>query len=454
MQTADGRTVSESPAHHIENVLRKRIGRGEIPRPETSNISMATLLRVAGRLALLNQDDLGCWAGLAKLSVYCDTSPSQIREVCRYLETHGHALRLRRVSADDRKVGDAKSPLTEARTTIRPVFAITCEMAETLSADDIIDYIAADDRRVRAKDPAERALVESASAGNAAGAEERASEQAGEQAGEQADTPAAADPDVAPEHRCLVEPLQTALRITGLQLPLDRFVLWLADEADRAHLVDYEQVDLSLAADAVRESNDRWLREIEGAEAMGESPPKFRGGAKALRARLITYLEGKLKWLREGGDVFQARDDARAREAHYLSTLSPEQLERRGLKRPSAAHLREVTSEAAAPGRASGANSRRSSAPPEAGSSLVTNEDQAPAEQAPQPEQAPRGAQPPTPQDHAIGQLRTRIGAIGVGLACGPTDKERERLMAEHARLMEQLAKLVDGDEQPPEAPD
>ena len=74
--TVDGRVISRSPAHHIQNCLRKRITREEIPPPDTVGVSMAMLMRVAGKLAELNRDDLGSWASLTYLSEQCDASPT------------------------------------------------------------------------------------------------------------------------------------------------------------------------------------------------------------------------------------------------------------------------------------------------------------------------------------------------------------------------------------------
>ena len=151
--TTDGRVISRSPAHHLQNCLRKRIDRGEIPDPETVGVSMAMLMRVAGVLAELNRDDLGSWASLTYLSDRCDASPSQIRAAHNYLVAHGHSLRLSRLKADDRKIGGAKRPLVVARTTIRPVFAVTCEMVETLTEEQVLDLIAAGEQRPQATEP-------------------------------------------------------------------------------------------------------------------------------------------------------------------------------------------------------------------------------------------------------------------------------------------------------------
>lgn len=308
--TADGRTISRSPAHHLQNVLRKRIARGEIPAPE--NFSMDRLIRVVGTIAALNRNDLGSWAGLKRLSAETDTSPSQIRLICAYLERHGHALNLSRLSNDDRKIAKAKAPLTDTRTTVRLVFPLTCDQIETLSEEAVLDLIALGDQVPRVKHP------------------EPCGAPAAPPCVEPPPRPPRIEPTVepstvhelAPELRCLVEPLAATFRITGYELP----IVWIADEADRAGLEDLER-----AAEAVCELNAKILGERRGAAAMGERPPKIKGGAAGLRARIISFLEGRALRLSRGGVTFQMRDDAREREKQHATMLSSEQRERRGL---------------------------------------------------------------------------------------------------------------------------
>jgi hypothetical protein len=335
--TADGRKISRTPAHHLQNCLRKRIDRGEIPPPDTVGVSMAMLMRVAGMLAELNKFDLGAWASLTSLSEKCDASPSQIRAVHNYLVQHGHSLRLSRLKADDRKVGGAKRPIVMTRTTIRPVFAITCDMIETLTEEQVLDLIALGEKRPRATEPTGR----HGDAGERDVEEPTARhDDHGERAAQAEDVPAggeaAADVaqkfvcDLAPEHRCLVEPLAALSLFTGISLPSGS-VEWVADEADRAGLVDLDNVDLSHAAEALNELHANLVTKRRGAEAMGDPPPKIRGGRAGLQALIIAYLKGKRTWLDKNGDVYEARDAARALEEAHEALLTPEQRERRGL---------------------------------------------------------------------------------------------------------------------------
>ncbi len=283
---------------------------------------MAMLMRVARVCSKLNEDDLGCYASLAYLAERCDASPSQIRAAHNYLVAHGHSLRLSRLSADDRTIGGAKRPSVTARSTIRPVYALTCEMAETLTEEQVLDLIALGEKAPKAELRSE-GRDEHESQGQT---EARPTAGGGQE-------PEPAQPlvhDLAPEHRCLVEPLAALALFTGVSLPPGA-IEWVADEADRAGIVDYDNVDLAHAADALNELHGALMEERRGAEAMGERPPKFRGGRAGLRSLIIDYLKGKALWLEKHGDVFKARDAARAREQAHEALLSPEQRERRGL---------------------------------------------------------------------------------------------------------------------------
>jgi hypothetical protein len=405
--TADGRVISRSPAHHLQNCLRKRIARGEIPDPETVGVSMAMLMRVAGTLAELNRDDLGSWASLTYLSERCDASPSQIRAVHNYLVAHGHSLRLSRLKADDRKIGGAKRPIVVARTTIRPVFAITCEMVETLTEEQVLDLIAAGEQQPQTREP------------------NQPREEQGERDGQAEEVPPAGEQaedlartflrELAPEHRCLVDALAALSVLTGISLPTGS-VEWVADEADRAGLVDLDHVDLSHAADALNELNAKLVEERRGAEAMGEPPPKIRGGRAGLRALIVTYLKGKKTWLDKHGDVYGARDAAREREQAHEASLTPEQRERRGLA-PLAVPGRE--------GSLAADGGTAESAPP-----------------------APRKAPPvvapaPTPHEQAEHQLRSRIGLLGARIFSEADAAKKAGLEAERADVERKLAELL-----------
>ena len=407
--TADGRVISRSPAHHLQNCLRKRITRGEIPDPECVGVSMAMLMRVAGALAELNRDDLGSWASLTYLSDRCDASPSQIRAAHNYLVAHGHSLRLSRLKADDRKIGGAKRPLVVARTTIRPVFAITCDMVEALTEEQVLDLIAAGEQRPQAKEPTQPREEQGERDGQAeevppAGAEAEAEDLAQKFLRE-----------LAPEHRCLVEPLAALSLLTGISLPTGS-VEWVADEADRAGLVDLDDVDLSLAADALHELHAALVKERRGAEAMGDPPPKISGGRAGLRALILKYLTGKRTWLDKHGDVYQARDAARQREEAHEASLTPEQRERRGL------------APLAAPG-------RDGSRAADAG----TTESAPPA-----PRKAPPAVAPaPTPHERAVNQLRSRIGLLGAIIFSEADAARKAGLEAERADVESKLAELL-----------
>jgi hypothetical protein len=401
--TADGRVISRSPAHHIQNCLRKRIARGEIASPDTVGVSMAMLMRVAGTLAELNKDDLGSWASLAYLSEKCDASASQIRAVHAYLVEHGHALRLPRLKADDRRVGGARRPLVVTRTTIRPVFAVTCDMVETLSEEQVLDMIALGEKRPVATGPAPR------NAHHVEGDAQVAVPIAGDGAPVDAQTFAR---ELAPEHRCLVEPLAALSLFTGISLPTGA-VEWVADEADRVGLVDLDNVDLSLAADALAELLDELQRERRGAEAMGEAPPKMRGGRGGLRARIVDYLKGKALWLKKHGDVYQARDAARAREQEHEALLSEEQRERRGLPPLSAI------------GRGTGLAAAMN--PPTADK---------PARRAAAPAPAP------TQHEQAVSQLDNQIALLGARIFSETDAARRAELEAERADAEQRLSAL------------
>jgi hypothetical protein len=367
---------------------------------------MAMLMRVAGTLAELNRDDLGSWASLTYLSEKCDASPSQIRAVHGYLVEHGHSLRLRRLTADDRKVGGAKRPLVVTRTTIRPVFAVTCEMVETLSEEQVLDLIALGEKRPEAKDPSEH------------------HEDQGERQN-QVETPAGSGEaagdvaqrfvrELAPEHRCLVEPLAALSLFTGISLPTGS-VEWVADEAERAGLIDLDNVDYSHAANALNELLDHLMRERRGAEAMGERPPKIRGGRTGLRALIIDYLKGKALWLKKHGDVYEARDAARAREEAYEALLTPEQRERRRLP-PLLAQGR-------------GAHLAAAAGTPE------------PVD--PAPEKAPTKAAPaPTPHEQTVMQFESRIALLGARIFAETDAAKKRDLEAERADVKRRLAEL------------
>lgn len=405
-KTKDGRTISRSPAHHLQNCLRKRITRGEIPPPDTVGVSVAMLMRVAGTLAELNGDDLGSWASLSYLSEKCDASPSQIRAVHAYLVEHGHSLRLPRLKADDRKVGGAKRPLVQTRTTIRPVFAVTCEMVETLSEEQVLDLIALGEKRPMATEPTARqqdhgerdAHVEAPAVG-------------GEASGAVAQTFVR---ELAREHHCLVEPLAALSLFTGINLPIGS-VEWVADEAERAGLVDHDNVDYSHAADALGELLEDLMKERRGAEAMGEPPPKIRGGRAGLRALIISYLKGKRKWLDNKGDVYEARDAARARERAHEALLTEEQRERRGLP----------------PLVAVGRGSLAAASGPERGDK-------------PRPQKAPPPpAPPPTPSEQAVNQLQGQIALLGARIFAEADAAKKAGLEAERAEAERRLAEML-----------
>lgn len=392
-KTEDGRTISKNPTHHVQNALEKRIRRGEIPPPE--NISLGKLKAVAGKLAALNANDLGSWAGLARLSRETHTSPSQIRAICAYLEEHGHALNLSRIRSDDRKIAGAREPDPDAsRTTVRLVFAITCEQAETLTEDQVLDLIALGDERPRVKHPAPDASTSTPAA-------TRIEPVRAESPAARAPVPAPTVRELAPELRCLVEPLAATSTITGYDLPIE----WVADEADRAGLEDLQH-----AADAVCELNERLLEERRGAEAMGEKCPKIKSGAVRLRTRVVSFLRGKRTWLSSGAETFRLRDEAREREEQHEATLTPEQRERRGLHEVHA--------------------TRKALPVPVLG--------------------VPKPA-PPTAHEHAVMRLHNRIGALGARIATAQTAAEKADLERQLAGLRHELTELVDGGKKPPE---
>jgi hypothetical protein len=404
-ETEDGRPISRDPAHHLENVLRKRIARGEIPPPDTVGVSIAMLMRVVRACSKLNENDLGCYASLTYLSERCDASPSQIRAAHNYLVTYGHSLRLSRLSADDRKVGGAKRPLKTARSTIRPVYALTCDMAESLTEEQVFDLIALGEKEPKAELRSE-GRDEHESQGQT---EARPTAGGGQE-------PATAQPlvrDLAPEHRCLVEPLAALALFAGVKLPPGS-IEWVADEADRAGLVDYDNVDFTHAADALNELHGKFMEERRGAEAMGERPPKFRGGRAALRSLIIDYLKGRALWLKKHGDVFKARDAARAREQAHEASLSPEQRERRGI-----APLQGVGRETASAG----------------------NEPAAPALQKPRPVATP--AATPTPHELEVNRLNGRIAVLGARIFAAASAATRAELEAERTAVEAELAVLL-----------
>jgi hypothetical protein len=407
--TADGRVISRSPAHHIQNCLRKRIARGEIPPPDTVGVSMAMLMRVAGALAELNKDDLGSWASLTYLSERCDASPSQIRAVHNYLVEHGHSLRLSRLKADDRKIGGAKRPLVVARTTIRPVFAVTCDMVETLTEEQVFDLIAVGEQRPSATDPLRHSEPSEGRGGRDAPAEDVSASGNAAEDGAQASVG-----EPAPEHRILVGPLAALSLLTGISLPTGA-VEWVADEADRAGLVDLDGVDLAHAADALNELHADLLKERRGAEAMGELPPKVRGGRAGLRALIIKYLKGKRTWLDRHGDVFKSRDAARAREQAHEASLTPEQRERRGLP-PLGALGREA-------GPACDEDLRESAPAPQKA-----------------PPVAPRAS---TPKEQAVNRLNGQIALLGARIFSEANAAKKAEWETERAELERELAELL-----------
>jgi hypothetical protein len=201
--------------------------------------------------------------------------------------------------------------------------------------------------------------------------------------------------------------------LTGLSLPTAS-VQWVADEADRAGLVDLDHGDLSHAADALAELHATILEERRGAEAMGEAPPKIRGGRAGLRALIIAYLEGKKTWLDRSGHVYQARDAARAREQEHEALLTPEQRDRRGLPR-----LQRRRDASPTP--------TETAAPPlhEAGPLPVT-----PAATA-------------KPHEQTVAQLRGRIGLLGARVFAELAGAKRAELEAERTNAERKLAALL-----------
>lgn len=157
-------------------------------------------------------------------------------------------------------------------------------------------------------------------------------------------------------------------------------------------------------------------RSISGhlTEAMDEPPPKIRGGRAGLRALIINYLKGKRTWLDKKGDVYKARDAARAREQAQEALLTPEQRERRGLP-PVIPHGR-------------GAHLAAASAPESV---------------EPAPRIAPKEAPAPTPEEQAQNHLRSRIALLGARIFAEADAAKKRELEAERADIERRLAELL-----------
>jgi hypothetical protein len=150
---------------------------------------------------------------------------------------------------------------------------------------------------------------------------------------------------------------------------------------------------------------------------MGEPPPKIHGGRAGLRALIVSYLKGKRTWLDKHGDVYEARDAARAREEAYEASLTEEQRERRGL-----APL------VAPSGKASSAADGR---PVE---SVGTAARKGP----------PVAAPAPTPHEQAVNQLQSRIAFLGARIFSEPDTTKKAELMAQRADAERKLGELLD----------
>lgn len=135
---ADGRALPRTRAQLVENVLHNLHARGRLP--PHPDLSLKQIKHTARLLAELNKGT-GCHVSLAFLEREKDTSPSQFRAACVYLERAGLMLNFPRVKADDRKIGGAQWPLTEARTTIRVLCGFPFALTH-LSEDEVMDLIA------------------------------------------------------------------------------------------------------------------------------------------------------------------------------------------------------------------------------------------------------------------------------------------------------------------------
>lgn len=301
--TRDGRRLSTSRRDQIENVLRKRIARCDVPPPD--GISLGNLIKVARHLAGLNKRDLGCYAGLDALSRQLDLSAAEIRAVYAYLVEIGHALPLPRISQADRMIAGSTRPLTNARSTIRLIFPLTCDMTEALSADEAIDLLALGEARPVV---AQLDLPGVENPPPARPGPQRI--RAGKPAPPKAPVPQVDLETLAPELRCLVEPLEALRQLTGYLLPL----VWVADEGARAGVMtEAGEPDHERMASAVLTLATAIEDERRGADAMGVPHPRLRGGAlglqQRLRARMAEAAAGnRAAWSR-------AREDAALRVA-------------------------------------------------------------------------------------------------------------------------------------------
>lgn len=311
-RTVDGRTISRSPRHHIENVLKKLHDRGDLPpHPE---LSFTAIQKVAGFLAEMNEAHLGCYAGLAFLSSRLDLAESTIRLVCEYLADLGFLLNLSRVTADSRKIAGAKLPQTGTRTTVRAIFPITPDMAAQLGEAAILDLIAAGEARPRVELPAGATPPPPPPPPPPP---RTPAPRVAQLPVDQRGLVAGAD-GVPAELRGLAAALEQLHQVAGHLLPLLR----VADQAKAAGVADPDH-----AADAVRYLGGQIQDERTRLAGEGKKPRRL--GAAQLEQAVAKCIAGKAKWLALGGEQAKLSGEAAAREAEHEAALSPEQRERR-----------------------------------------------------------------------------------------------------------------------------
>ncbi len=350
-KTADGRTIPREPRLQVGNVLQKLWDRGELPDPATVKLSLsfATIKLVAMEIAALDQG-CGCWMSLRKLEKKLNRDERTIREVCEYLRKHvGNLLTFGRVRADDRKIGGAREPVTEQRTTVRLMFAIPRPLAGRLSYEEVLDLIAAGEQ----KPVAELADLDGAERDRGASAEpapEPTPRQAPRRAvvtpaplaspppqaapkAPVADSPAGVPPakpakrpgappaaaatsaNTAPTPP-LVQVLERIRELTGHQLA-PSWILERAAEPDA-------RLDADQVLEAMADLEKHLAEEKSGMAAMGKRwrAPK----AERLLGRAAKYLTGKRDHIDKNGPQARATDESKAREADYRAECkTPEQ---------------------------------------------------------------------------------------------------------------------------------
>jgi len=302
----EGSKLPRDRGMQCENAFQNLRERDLVPPPVgISEARICTYLRRAAHF----DDGYGCSFGLTHLERLCQCDESTIRRISAYLRSIGMERDFGRVGRDDRTIGDARYPCTEARSTVRMFFPIPLDLVDQLTEEETLEIIAPPRVRqvpiffLRGSEPPKPP----------APAQKRPTT---------LDDALLVWGELSEGERPFLGPVKRIAELTGC---------WVSPKLLLKETIAMS-LDLRYGIDAIAELGDQLRRESIVREAGGK--PRYRFAQDSLSVRCLQWIDMKRRWLAtsKAGKAELSATAARREKTYRDAYKSPEQNEREGFE--------------------------------------------------------------------------------------------------------------------------